>query len=128
MQLTNTPPESVEELHNMLQSISKWQELKACLAFQSQKATTVLSYIDIFQTRRPLTVKTFDHLEDLQIFFATNQQLPDEAFADIIEDTDEISLLRQREMRGMFQSAFDLAQANLQKYLDGSQHSMEFLK
>lgn len=72
MQLTNTPPESVKELHNMLQSISKWQELKACLTFLSQKATTVLSYIDIFQTRRPLTVKTFDHLEDLQIFFATN--------------------------------------------------------
>jgi hypothetical protein len=128
MQLTNTPPESVEELHNMLQSISKWQELKACLAFLSQKATTVLSYIDIFQTRRPLTVKTFDHLEDLQIFFATNQQLPDEAFADIMEDTDEISLLRQREMRGMFQSAFDLAQAKLQKYMDGAQPSMEFLK
>lgn len=45
-----------------------------------------------------------------------------------MENTDEISLLKQREMRGMFQSAFDLAQAKLQKYMDGAQPSMEFLK
>ena len=92
MQHSNTPPESVEEMHKMLQDVAKWQELRACLGFLANKASTILSFIDIFQTRKPLTVKAYDHLEDLQIFFATNQQLPEEACAQFLDDTDEINL------------------------------------
>ena len=65
MQHSNTPPESVEELHKMLQDVAKWQEFRACLGFLANKASITLSYMDIFQTRKPLTVKAYDHLEDL---------------------------------------------------------------
>ena len=119
-------PESVEELHKLLQDIKKYQELKACLSYLANKASSIMSYIDIFQSRRPLTVKKYDHLEDLQILFATNQQLPDESFAQFIDETDEINLLRQRDIRIIFQTAFDGAQDKLQKYMDGAQPGIKF--
>ena len=109
------------------EDIEKYQELKACMSFLANKASAIMSFTDIFQSRLPLTVKAYDHLEDLQILFATNQQLPDESFAQFTDEIDEINLLSQQDIRIMFQVAFDGAQEKLQKQMGGAQPGIKFL-
>ena len=127
MTFTITPPDSVEQLHKIFQDEKAVLELKVCLGFLANKGAKVLSYIDIFQSRRPLTLKAFDYLEDLQIFLTTHLELPYDSCVDFFNDADDMPLMQKKELVNTFKEAFELAATKLQKYIDGAQPGIHFL-
>lgn len=54
----------------------------------SDKCKCIICLLDIFQTKRPVTTKIFNYLEDLQVVIAANKELQYEVYAEYFEKFD----------------------------------------
>lgn len=60
-------PASVERLSDMLQDGNLAQSLNVQINIMADKCQRILTLLDIFQGRKPVTMKIFNYLEDLQV-------------------------------------------------------------
>lgn len=58
------------------------------LAIMADKCKCIICLLDIFQSRRPVTTKIFNDLEDLQVVIAANKELQYEVCAEYFEKFD----------------------------------------
>jgi len=104
------------------------ENLKVKLAFLTNKSVPFLDLLASFESRVPCVLDAYEKLEDLRILLETNCQLPDEACAQFFVsatdmDTDTKTVIMQE-----FQEAFRLSAEKVQKYIDGGQPGIQFVK
>ena len=131
MKLTKTPPVSVQTLHELLSNPETHTLLNVHLAFVVAKSEPIVILEKVFQSRVPCSVKAFDAMEDLQLYFETHKQLTLQSCNDIfakVPDVDNMTIAQRLECIQTFKQAFDDAGDKLQKYLTDGQPGIEFLK
>uniref|UniRef100_H3AKS8 DUF659 domain-containing protein n=1 Tax=Latimeria chalumnae TaxID=7897 RepID=H3AKS8_LATCH len=103
----SSSPVSVQTIQKMLNDPTKYALLKVQIAFLAKKCEQILSLNLAFESRKPCTVKAFDLLEELQIYFISHLELPS---------------------GNLFKEAFHEASEKLDKYLSFGQPGLNFLK
>ncbi|KAM3615957.1 uncharacterized protein V6R79_010273 [Siganus canaliculatus] len=68
-------PQSVEKLHEMLQDPNLVQSINAQISIMADKCKNIISLLDVFKSRHPVTTKILNYLEDLQVVIAANKEL-----------------------------------------------------
>lgn len=72
----------------MLQNPDIAQSQQVEISIMPEKCRRVIQFLDIFQSRHPVTTKVFDYLEDLHMHIVANAQLRYEACAQYFEGLD----------------------------------------
>lgn len=102
--------------------------MKVKLAFINTKSVPLLTLLASFESRIPSVLQVFDKLEDLRILLETNCQCPRESFEEFfalavgIDNDSRVSITSE------FLEAFQLAADKVQKYIEGSQPGIHFVK
>lgn len=78
----------MERLHETLQNSDMAQCLQVQISIVAEKCKILLQLLDVFQSRRPVTTKIFDYLEDLQMNLDTNKELQYDGCARFFEGLD----------------------------------------
>lgn len=120
-------PQSLERLHEMLQSPDMAQSLEVQISIMADKCQVIVQLLDIFQSRCPITTKIFDYLEDLQLNFAANKQLQYEACAEYFEGPD-ISFAIKTHILNVVEQAHNNADEKLTKYMSDGEPAINFLQ
>ncbi|XP_077065578.1 uncharacterized protein LOC143718361 [Siphateles boraxobius] len=107
-----SPPQSVERLHEMLQNPDMAQSLQVEIRIMSEKCRRVIQLLDIFLSRRPVTTKVFDYLEDLHMHIVANAQLQYEACAQYFEGLD-LTLAIKNHILNKVEQAYNNAEDKL---------------
>lgn len=111
----------------MLEDHECAETLQVQLNIVSDKCKVILQMLDFFQSRRPVTTKVFDYLEDLQMNFVANKELCDEVcsqyFSQIL-----LPLELKTKVLNQVRAAFSYADEKLSKYMQHGQPGIEFLK
>lgn len=102
--------------------------LQVKLAFLSDKSVSILKLMAFFESRIPCAIDIYEKLEDLQIHLETNCQLSSESCEQFFHCAPDMSTDDKLRITEQFQEAFQLATDKVQKYLDGSQPAIQFLK
>ncbi|XP_065096737.2 uncharacterized protein [Paramisgurnus dabryanus] len=119
-------PQSVERLHEMLHDPDMAQSLQVEICIMSEKCKRVIQLLDIFQSRRPVTTKVFDYLEDLHMHILANAQLQYEAYAQYFEGLD-LTLAIKNHILNKVEQAYNNAEDKLKKYMSDGQPAIHFL-
>ncbi|KAK7160619.1 hypothetical protein R3I93_008313 [Phoxinus phoxinus] len=120
-------PQSVERLHEMLQNPDMAQSLQVETSIISKKCRRVIQLLDIFQSRRPVTTKVFDYLEDLHTHIVANAQLQYEAGTQYFEELD-LTLAIKNHILNKVEQAYNNAEDKLSTYMSDGQPAINFLK
>ncbi|KAL1269193.1 hypothetical protein QQF64_031482, partial [Cirrhinus molitorella] len=120
-------PASVETLNNMLEDPECAMNLHVQLNIVSDKCKVVLQMLDLFQSRRPVTTKVFDYLEDLQMNFVANKELSYEVCSQYFSQFQMPHELQTKVLHQV-EAAFTYAEEKLMKYMQHGQPGIEFLK
>ncbi|XP_061582006.1 uncharacterized protein LOC133447348 [Cololabis saira] len=120
-------PPSVERLHEMLQHPNLAQSLNVQINIMADKCQPILNLLDIFESRRPVTTKIYNYLEDLQVVIAANKELQHEICAEYFEEFD-LQHCTKTEILGTVGEAYVDAEEKLTKYMSDGQPAIEFLK
>ena len=129
-----SPCASLKWLHTLFQDSVRQGSIYVQLKIIDDKCSPITHYIDVFQSRKPVTLKAFEALENLQIYFETNMALPLEAinhFFTECPEGDEMTFQKKRAIKEIFMEAMENASEKLLKYLDlgaGGQPAINFLK
>lgn len=124
------PPVSVQTLHEMFTNDETEVLLHIYLKFIVEKSGPILMLEKIFESRVPCSVKAYEAMEDLALFFETHRQLTlDSCHQSFdVEGVDNLSLTQRLDVLDIFKEAFGQAFDKLQKYLKEGQPGIEFLK
>lgn len=99
----------------MLEDHECAETLQVQLNIVSDKCKVILQMLDFFQSRRPVTTKVFDYLEDLQMNFVANKELCDEVcsqyFSQIL-----LPLELKTKVLNQVRAAFSYADEKLSKW------------
>jgi hypothetical protein len=114
----------------MLSSEQEYCSLQAQVKFVAEMSKPILHYLDRFESQSPCTLKVFDCLEELQLYFEANCQVS-ESFDRLNVDLENLNVAQRMENIELFRSAFRNAADKLLKYMtletDG-QPAIKFLK
>jgi hypothetical protein len=114
----------------MLSSEQEYCSLQAQVKFVAEMSKPILHYLDRFESQSPCTLKVFDCLEELQLYFEANCQVS-ESFDRLNVDLENLNVAQRMENIELFWSAFRNAADKLLKYMtletDG-QPAIKFLK
>lgn len=97
------------------------------MSIMADKCKVIVQLLDIFQSRRPVTTKIFDYLEDLQMNFAANKELQYEACAQHFEGLD-LSFDIKTQILNTVEEAYNNAEEKLNKYMSDGQPAINFLQ
>ena len=133
MKESKSPPPSLVWLNNTLKDKASNCSLKIQLDIISTKCQPVLFYIDYFQSRKPCTLKAFEALENLLLYFEANAAAATESLAEFFqtEQGDNLTLNERKNIIKIFKEANTLASQKLNKYVDENepgQPGIKFLK
>jgi len=123
------PPQSLQDLSGFLGNEQTKLSILVCLQFIVAKCQRIWDCLDLFLSRQPVTLKCFEILEDLMIYFSVNQQFTLETCIDYFDQAEDLNLQDRRSLLSSFGEAFELASEKLTKYLTPEgQPGIEFLK
>nr|XP_033947646.1 uncharacterized protein LOC117452930 [Pseudochaenichthys georgianus] len=120
-------PQSVERLHDMLQDPNLPQSLNVQINIMADKCKHILNLLDIFESRRPVTTKIFNYLEDLQVVFAGNKEMQYEVCDEYFKEFD-LPRRTKTEILRTVGEAYVNAEEKLTKYMSDGQPAIEFLQ
>jgi len=104
------------------------QSLKVKVAFLTNKSVPFLDLLASFESRVPCVLDAYEKLEDLRILLETNCQLPDEACAQFFASATDMDTVTKTVIMQEFQAAFRLSAEKVEKYIDGGQPGIKFVK
>uniref|UniRef100_H3A679 DUF659 domain-containing protein n=1 Tax=Latimeria chalumnae TaxID=7897 RepID=H3A679_LATCH len=95
----------------------------------SKKCEQILSLNLAFESRKPCTVKAFDLLEELQIYFISHLELLSGSTSEFnFREAENLSPVERLACLDLFKEAFHEASEKLDKYLSFGQQGLNFLK
>lgn len=111
----------------MLQNPDLSQSLDVLINIMADKCQHFLSLLDIFQNRRPVTMKVFTYLEDLQVVFAATKGQQYEACAEYFKGCN-LAYTTKTQILSTVSEAYEYAEEKLSKYMSHGQPAIEFYK
>ena len=129
-QCGKNPPDSVTSIHDILTGPERQQSVERQIKIISEVCEPILSTLDMFQSRIPVTLHAYERFEELQLYFATFKQMTVDAFKHHFVDAEDVSLSKRLEIINMAKVAFQDCQDKLEKYMrpDDGQPGIQFLK
>ncbi|MGH0163410.1 UNVERIFIED_CONTAM: hypothetical protein FKN15_045159 [Acipenser sinensis] len=123
----HTSPNSLESLHQMTQNTMLSKLLQLQLHILTEKSKIILQFSNLFESNRPVAMKAFDFLEDLQICFVANKVLKLEVCS-FFEPFGDLPFSKKKETLAIFEQAYQLAEEKLSKYMNAAQPAIHFLR
>lgn len=103
------------------------QSLQVQTCIIADKCKGIIGLLDLFQSRRPIVTKVFDHLEDLHMKLEANKDLRFETCAEYFEGVD-LSFAIKMQILNRVEQAYINAEDKLSKYMSDGQPAIHFLK